>query len=308
MNGAPQGGKIMRRRYLIAFSLSLVCFLLSFTAAGARVPVKQKHFLWEIRSGRATVYLLGSIHYLKKEVYPLPAVIEDAFRMSDVLAVEANIDDLSRVDLQKLTDRAFYQADDSLEKHVSGETFALLKKELDGYGIPLELVYRQKPWFAALTLTSLELLTLGFDPDYGIDRHFLAEAEGKKKIVELESVNYQIDLLSSFSDSDQELFLLYTLRDLHRVNTQGEELLGAWKTGDIRMMHALVFTDDTGGRQISGIYEKLLYARNRDMSSRIEGFLKTKGTFFVVVGAAHLIGKKGIIETLRNRGYSVEQR
>ena len=298
----------MRRNYFISFALLLVCLLFSPVAAGTQSPSKQKHFFWEIRSATGTAYLLGSIHYLKKEVYPLPGVIEEAFRASDILAVEANVDDLTKIDLQKLMDRAFYQGGASLEEHVSRETFALLKKELEGYGIPVELVYRQKPWFVALTLTSLELLTLGFDPEYGIDRHFLVEAEGKKKIIELESVDYQIDLLSSFSDADQELFLLYTLQDLHRMNAQGEELLKAWRTGDTKMMNALVFSDDARGRQISGIYEKLLYKRNQNMSHRIEGFLKTKETCFVVVGAAHLIGKKGIIETLRNRGYTVEQR
>jgi uncharacterized protein YbaP (TraB family) len=303
-----QEGKLMRKKYIISVSLFIFCFLFSFAPAGARVPTKQNHFLWEIRSATGTVYLLGSIHYLKKEVYPLPGVIEDAFRASDILAVEANVDDLTQLDIQKLMDRAFYQGDDSLEKHLSGETLALLKKELDEYGIPVELVYRQKPWFVALTLTSLELLTLGFDPDYGIDRHFLAEAEGKKKIVELESLDYQIDLLSSFSDVDQELFLLYTLRDLHLMNKQGEELLEAWRTGDTKMMRSLVFRDGYGERPISGIYEKLLYERNRSMSSRIEGFLRTKETCFVVVGAAHLIGGKGILETLRNKGYAVKQR
>jgi len=35
--------------------------------------------------------------------------------------------------------------------------------------------------------------------------------------------------------------------------------------------------------------------------------LKTNGTYFVVVGAAHLLGDKGIIQLLKDRGYSVEQ-
>jgi uncharacterized protein YbaP (TraB family) len=298
----------MTKKYITSVSLLLFCFLSFVVPAGAGVPARQNHFFWEIRSTTATVYLLGSVHYLKKEVYPLPVVMEDAFRASDVLAVEANVDDLTQVDLQKLIDRAFYQGGDTIEKHVSGETFALLKKELQEYSIPVELVYRQKPWFVALTLTSLELLTLGFDPNYGIDRHFLSEAEGKKKIVELESIDYQIDLLSSFSDADQELFLLYTLRDLHLMNTQGEELLEAWRTGDTKMMRSLVFGNDYGDKRVAGIYEKLLYERNRNMSSRIEGLLKTKETCFVVVGAAHLIGERGILETLRSKGYRVQQR
>jgi uncharacterized protein YbaP (TraB family) len=44
------------------------------------------------------------------------------------------------------------------------------------------------------------------------------------------------------------------------------------------------------------------------MSSRIEGFLRTKETSFVAVGAAHLIGERGILEMLRNKGYTVKQR
>jgi hypothetical protein len=43
------------------------------------------------------------------------------------------------------------------------------------------------------------------------------------------------------------------------------------------------------------------------MVSKIEEYLKEKGTYFVVVGAGHLVGEKGIIETLRKKGYQVEQ-
>jgi uncharacterized protein YbaP (TraB family) len=55
------------------------------------------------------------------------------------------------------------------------------------------------------------------------------------------------------------------------------------------------------------IYEKLIYERNRRMVSKIEGYLKGNGTYFVVVGAGHLIGEKGIVETLGKKGYRVEQ-
>jgi uncharacterized protein len=55
------------------------------------------------------------------------------------------------------------------------------------------------------------------------------------------------------------------------------------------------------------IYEKLIYKRNRNMARKIEGFLGTNGTYFVVVGAAHLLGDRGIIQLLREKGYTVEQ-
>ena len=43
------------------------------------------------------------------------------------------------------------------------------------------------------------------------------------------------------------------------------------------------------------------------MASKIEDFLKMKETYFVIVGAGHLIGKKGIVEILKAKGYRVEQ-
>ena len=297
----------MKKKYAAIASLLIVFVLALPASSGAGAPAKNKHFFWKVHAAAGTVYILGSIHYLKKNVYPLDSVIEDAFLKSNVLAVEANVDDLSRVDMENLMARVFYQDEDTLEKHLSSETYELLKKELGEYGIPIELVYRERPWFVSLTLTSLELLKLGFDPDYGIDRHFLSEAGGTKRIEELESVNYQIDLLSSFSDPDQELFLLYTLQDLHLMSRESDELLGAWRSGDTRMMESLVFRGEVSGKQISRVYEKLLYERNRNMASRIEAFLRTKDTYFVVVGAAHLVGTKGIVETLRRKGYVIEQ-
>ena len=55
------------------------------------------------------------------------------------------------------------------------------------------------------------------------------------------------------------------------------------------------------------IFKRLLDDRNKGMASKIEGYLKTKETYFVVVGAGHLVGDKGIIKMLKERGYSVEQ-
>ena len=60
-------------------------------------------------------------------------------------------------------------------------------------------------------------------------------------------------------------------------------------------------------KRLSPIYEKLIYERNRSMASKIEDYLKTKETYFVVVGAGHLVGSQGIIELLKGKGFVVEQ-
>jgi uncharacterized protein YbaP (TraB family) len=244
---------------------------------------------------------------LKKEVYPLNMGIEDAFDRSNILVVEANINDINKIDLQKFMENVFYQGNDSLEKHVSPETYELVKAEFKGLGIPPELINKQKPWFLALTLTSLELLKLGFDPNYGIDRHFLSKADGTKKTLELESLDFQLNLFSTFSDREQELFLLYTTKNLSVLEQESDGLVSTWQSGDLNGMESIISKGLLEDSDISSLYEKLLYERNRNMTSKIEEFLSTGETYFVVVGAGHLVGKKGILEILKSKGYPVEQ-
>jgi len=214
---------------------------------------------------------------------------------------------MGQIDIQKLMESAFYPDNETLEKHVSRETYEVIKKESGELGMPLEFINKQKPWFLALTFTSLELVGLGFDPNYGIDVYFLSKATGRKRISELESLDYQINLFSKFSDNDQELFLLYTLKDLNILGQEVDKMIHTWTSGDTKGMESIITKSLTENRRMSSIYEKLIYERNRNMVSRIEEFLRSKETYFVIVGAGHLIGNKGIIEILRRKGYLVEQ-
>jgi len=287
--------------------ISVIFLIAIFICAGYSSSYADKNFLWRVQSKRNTVYVLGSIHLLKKDVYPLSRTIEVAFEKSDILAVEADVNDISRLNLQKLMENAFYPVNDSLEKHVSGKTFNVIREETARAGLPMDLVYNQKPWFLGLTLESVELMKSGYDPNYGIDKYFLSKAEGRKKISELESLDYQIDLLAGLNDEEQELFLLYTLKELKILVQEVDKLVDAWKSGAVEKMESTITKSLAEDRRFYTIYDKLIYKRNRNMSQKIEGYLKTNGTYFVVVGAAHLLGDKGIIQLLKDKGYSVEQ-
>lgn len=267
----------------------------------------EKSFIWRVEAEGSTVYILGSIHFLKKENYPLHPKIEKAFDEADTLVVEANINDESKINPAMIMERAFYPENDSLQSHVSKETYERIREEAGVLGIPPEQMNRCRPWFLAITISSLEFMKWGYDPRYGIDYYFLTKAANLKRVLELESLDYQVKLLSSLSDAEQELFLLYTLRDLKIAGEEFNQLFKTWAAGDSQGMESILMKYTKEDGRLASAYEKLVYERNRNMAEKIEAYLKTKGTYFVVIGAAHLVGEKGIVEILRGKGYRVVQ-
>lgn len=308
--GWSYGDDILRKYFWgnVLPLIAVLTLLVTTALAGEKTAVGQKSFLWKVKSLSATVYILGSVHVAKADIYPLAPVIEKSFAGSSVLALEADPakakdDDL----LQTMMASASYPQGESLKGHLSAKTYSLAEKEVEKIGLPMESFERTRPWFLAMTIESLEFMRLGFDPANGIDVHFAAEAAGKKRIVELESFDYQIRMLNGFSDRDQELFLLFTLEDLTNLRESTDEMMRAWRSGDAKSMEVLLTRPINETPQLRPIMDKIYYRRNVEMSDKIGQFLRNRDTVFVVVGAAHLVGKEGIIEILRGKGYTVEQ-
>jgi uncharacterized protein YbaP (TraB family) len=272
------------------------------------VQAGEKSFLWKIQSKSATVYILGSMHMAKPDIYPLPQKIEESFAKSAVLALEA--DPAKAQDtalLRQMLAAAAYAKGGTLKEHLSRETFELARREIERLGLSMETFSRTKPWFLAMSIETLELQRLDYDPANGIDIYFAGKAAGEKQIVELESFDYQIRLLNGFSDREQELFLLYTLKEIATLRDEIEELMAAWRGGDAKSMERLLTRTLIESPELRPIFDKLFYKRNREMTARIEQLLKGKQTVFVAVGAAHLVGKEGIIEQLKGKGFTEDQ-
>jgi hypothetical protein len=293
------------RMVVLAVALA---FFASSALARENIGAGQKSFLWKIQSKTATAFILGSVHLAKPDIYPLPQKIEESFDKSGILALEADpTKEQDTALLQQMLAAATYMEGGLLKEHLSRETFELARREIERLGLPMEAFSRTKPWFLAMSIESLEFQRLGYDPANGIDVYFAGKAAGEKRIVELESFDYQIRLLNGFSDQEQELFLLYTLKDLATLQDGIDELMAAWRSGDTKTMEGLTTRTISESPELRPIFDKLYYKRNREMTTRIEQLLKGKETIFVVVGAAHLVSKEGILEILRGKGYSVQQ-
>ena len=275
--------------------------------SGNIAQLEQKSFLWKVTSQLSTVYLFGSIHIAKEDMYPLQEEVERAFNVSDVLAVEVDLNNIGHSKRQKIFKETIYPPQETLQQHLSKETFELLRDKLSNLNINIVNFLNYKPWLLSLQLTEIALLKLGYDSNMGLDLYFLRKAEGKKKISELESFDFQIDLLSKFTDKEQDLLLYYTIINLDNIERQMDRLVQAWKWGDVKYMEKILFSAFSQYPEMSFIYERIFVERNKNMALKIEGFLNMRNTYFVVVGAGHLTGQDSIIYILQEKGYPVQQ-
>ncbi len=296
-----------RKRNLIAFFL-IVLFPFAIFCSKQIDSKNGKTFLWEIKSNTNISYILGSIHFLKEDMYPLNKKIENAFEESDVLVVEANLsnDKIAEATLL-IMQRGMFQGDRTLKKAILKKTYTLAEKKLKEYGMDISNLQKFKPWLLAMTITSFELMRLGLDPNFGIDKYFLDKALRKKEILELEGAEFQVNLLDSFPAEQQDKFLFYTLKEASKSRKQIEGMIKAWSEGNAFEMEKVLYESIQNLPELKNFYRKLIDDRNEKMVKKIESFLKTNKKFFIVVGAGHLIGKNGIIQLLRNRGVDLTQ-
>jgi hypothetical protein len=84
-------------------------------------------------------------------------------------------------------------------------------------------------------------------------------------------------------------------------------MVRAWASGDVQAMESIMSEAALQDASLAPIVVRLFDERNMRMTSTIEGYLNSNGSYFVIVGAGHLLGKRGIVELLKSKGYGVEQ-
>ena len=296
----------MNRRVLHFFSMLSLLFVVGLSVCAEEA----KMLMWKVTSDDGgVVYLLGSIHAMKKETYPLPPEMEKAFTDSKFLVLEADESKTDPLKMQQMVmSKGMYTGDDVLSKHISQATQDKMKEVLPKQGIQPAMLEKTKPWMASVMISMTGLMKMGFDPQMGIDKHFLNEAnEGKKTVLELESAEFQLNLLASFSDELQEKFLLSTLMESDGMEENMKKMVEAWTAGDADGMDKEINKQLAKAPELKPVFEKLFYERNNGMTSKVEEYLKTKESHFVIAGAGHMVGEKGIVAQLKGKKFKVEQ-
>jgi len=267
-----------------------------------------KPLLWKVQGEHADIYLLGSIHFASKDTYPLADTIENSFNHCQKLAVEIDISDIERKELnEKMMDAA--RTGQSLFDFLDSDTYFKLDHLLSEYNINLITMDNMKPWYFILTLTGLEFAAKKYQLEEGIDRHFMKKANQKKmEIISLESIESQIEMFSGMEDSIS-IQLIQSILDSRTDSQETPDLLMRyWKEGKADSLKILIMNDNNFQDEAGQIFfERIYKKRNYEMVDKIIPLIHGKDNIFVVVGTAHLLGQDGIVEILKSKGYKVER-
>lgn len=288
----------MKNKRLLSIFTAMLFLLAAYAPADA-------HIFYEVKTNKATVWLLGSIHMADSTFYPPAAVVSAAFDSSDYLVTEVLMDDLMSSGLDML-DSLYYPKGDSLPKHIADTTWQHVLKYFKGYGMGRPMLKKLKPSFIVMTLSQLEYVKHGYSPNWGMDMYFTRNA-GKKSLLQLETAESQVQLISHMDDGeDADKMINDAFKDLSHSVALIDSIGVVWKSGDDKELYRLVSEEmEEDSQNEKDFDKKILDDRNAGMFDKIKEYFDTEKKYFVIVGAAHLLGPEGIVEKLRKAGFKV---
>ena len=258
--------------------------------------------LWELENTAGQVRLLGSIHLLRPQDFPLPAAMEQAYEDAEILVMELDMDNLDPVQAQVVITRlAMDPQGRDLEVLMGQRDFAKAKQGAAEFDVELELLRPFEPWFAALQITQLRLMQLGLDPNLGLEQQWSSRArQSGKEVRGLETLEDQLGALDSMAPRTQRQFLLQTIDEARMAESMINTTLDAWRNGRLETL------EDETTQALSDqpqVYQRLLVDRNRAWTRQIAEMARDGGNYLIVVGSAHLLGKDSVLVMLEEAGY-----
>lgn len=264
------------------------------------------------------IYMMGSIHFGDEATKYMPDYVDEAFNYSDALAVEADVEDVMNdtSKIMELVYKLMYVDGTTIKDHISKETYDGIVDLLNQYNSYSPLYDYYVPYFWQTLLTNLTLQDSGLTSQNGVDMVLLERAKKENKdVYEIESLNYQIDMLTSFSDGLNEMILKNYLKpgaiEAERESTK--QLYEYWKKGTIDAALLLAEnleksssnTDEETEKYNKEYNDKVLTQRNIGMAKKAESYIDNGEKVFVLVGAMHFYGDEGILKLMTKDGYKV---
>ncbi|ANM12568.1 MULTISPECIES: TraB/GumN family protein [unclassified Rhizobium] len=273
-----------------------------------------KGIFWKIeKAGLQPSWLLGSMHVTDPRVLALPPRAQAAHDAANTIIIESDeiLDErkataalLARPELTMFTDGT------TIDKLLSPEDYKRLETGLKQRGIPLGAVSRMRPWMisSAVALPACEIARKAKGVQF-LDQKIATDAVAQGKQVKgLETLAEQIQAMADLPIEFHLKSLIETLELGDKMSDVVETMTDLYLSGDIGMTMPMLktVTPEKQGEDsdYAAFEQRVILDRNKVMAERAAPILDG-GNVFMAVGALHLPGKAGIIELLRQQGFTL---
>ena len=260
-------------------------------AAATAATVDADPALWVVKDADTTIYLFGTVHVLKPGLSWFDEAVKTAFDKSDQLVLEMVQPDAAT--MQALVMKTgFTTSGPTLTEKLAEPDRAKYLAALAGFGIPANAFDRADPWIAAVNLSLLPIMKLGYDPESVAEKVLSnAAAAENKPVTGLETAEQQLGYFDTLPEPLQIKYLNTTVKDLPKAGPEIDKMVAQWAKGDAV---GLAETMNEGIEESPELFKILLADRNMRWADWIDNRLKTPGTVFIAVGAGHLAGTESV--------------
>lgn len=266
--------------------------------------------LWKVsgNGAKADSYLFGTHHVaplsLLDSIKGVMPALEGAEVMMGEVDMVSDPAQMQQISMQY----AMAPADSTLSKVFTAEQIAQIDSVLGKYTggqLSCAMLEMVKPALVSTQLAMLQTMTAfpGFNPAEQLDQTIqnVATANGKK-IEGLESIESQFQLLLGNPISEQAKDLLEAVGKDGESIEKAQQLADAYMTQDLKKIEDLMFNDPDSDPETM---DRLITNRNNAWVEILKGKV-TEQPVFVAVGVGHFVGEKGLINQLRQAGFTVE--
>ncbi len=267
----------------------------------------EKSLLWEISGNglETSSFLYGTIHIIDKNDFFLTEKTKEALAASSKLTLEINMDEMTNIFSQiSLLMGALMKDGATLKTLLNKEDYQVVETYFDEMGLPMFILDKVKPLFLS-SLVGADMgpegMMSGEMVSYEMEFVEMAN-EQEMEMGGLETAAYQMSMFDSIPYKVQADMLVESIKYGDEGVDQLAQMIEIYKSQDINALVSMIEEEEGG---VGEYDEILLDGRNRNWIPVMGEMMNEQKTFFAV-GAGHLGGKNGVINLLRQEGYTVK--
>lgn len=263
-----------------------------------------KGFQWEVTKNNKSMYLIGTMHPINKEYNYFNKNVKDIIRKTDVLAVEINP---SKEEIDNINAKNVYINGHSIEDELNKNQIKNLKSICNEIGIDYKDIKNLKPHIIMNKLESVLYYKANLVMETFDDMLKDTIVSKGKRVVQLENMEFQMDLLSKINGLESLKLNLNNykkgkfLESGEETIKYSKELMDGYAKGNKAIMEKAIELQKKNPLS----YRIMITNRNKVMTKKIDELFLDNETYTVAVGALHFFGDESIIKMLENKGYTV---